>query len=91
MVRVLTSASQTATTASLVYSSFLIFSYYATLNLLFSMTGSLQYILFLSILNINVPGNMNTVFEKLFKIMTFDLIPEKIMKPWYNFVSKAEN
>jgi len=58
------------------------------LNFIFSMTGSLQYILFLSILNLNVPGNMNSVFEQLFKIMTFDLIPEKIMKPWLNFVKK---
>jgi hypothetical protein len=74
---------------SLVYSSFFVLLFYATLNFIFSMTGSLQYILFLSILNINIPGNLNRVFEKLFDIMTFDLIPDKVMKPWYNFVGKS--
>jgi hypothetical protein len=49
---------------------------FQSLNLLFSMVGSLQYILYLSILNTNFPGNANMVFEILMTIMTFDIVPE---------------
>jgi hypothetical protein len=49
---------------------------FQSLNLLFSMVGSLQYILYLSILNTNFPGNANNVFEVLLTIMTFDIVPD---------------
>jgi hypothetical protein len=49
---------------------------FQSLNLLFSMVGSLQYILYLSILNTNFPGNANMVFEVLLTILTFDIVPE---------------
>jgi hypothetical protein len=60
---------------------------YQSLNMLFSMVGSLQYILYLSILNTNFPGNANMVFEVLLSIMTFDIVPDSFTAPWFSFVT----
>jgi len=60
----------------------------SAMGFLFSMIGSLQFICFLTILNIDIPGNVSNVFEKLLKIMTFDWIPESVMAPWLVFVTK---
>ena len=49
---------------------------YQSMNFVFSMVGSLQYILYLSILNTNFPGNANMVFEVLLSILTFDIVPD---------------
>ena len=49
---------------------------FQSLNKLFSMVGSLQYMLYLSILNTNFPGNANMVFEVLLSILTFDIVPD---------------
>jgi hypothetical protein len=60
---------------------------FQSLNKLFSMVGSLQYMLYLSILNTNFPGNANNLFEVLMTIMTFDIVPDAYMAGWFNFVS----
>ena len=62
-----------------------------SLAMLFAMVGSLQFILYLSILNTNFPGNANDVFKKLLNIVTFDYVPDFIMTPWYELVSKKTN
>jgi hypothetical protein len=49
---------------------------FQSLNLLFSMVGSLQYIAYLGIIHTNFPGNANKVFEVLLSILTFDIVPE---------------
>lgn len=59
-----------------------------SLAMLFGMVGSLQYILYLSVLNTNFPGNANQVFKNLLTIMSFDYVPEFIMAPWYDLVSR---
>jgi hypothetical protein len=59
-----------------------------SLNTLFSMVGSLQYILYLSLLNTKFPGNCNAVFNNLLTIMCFDLVPDRFMEPWYAWISK---
>lgn len=58
------------------------------LNLLFGMVGSLQFIMYMAILNVNFPGNANALFNQLFKIMCFDIIPDSVMQSWYDLVSK---
>lgn len=59
----------------------------ASLNFIFSMIGSLQFILYLTIFNLDIPGNLNVVFAKLIAIMTFDWIPEKWIEPYLNWVA----
>jgi hypothetical protein len=57
------------------------------MNFLFSMVGSLQYILYLSILNTNFPGNANMVFELLLTVMTFDIVPEQATANWFEIIT----
>jgi hypothetical protein len=64
---------------------------FQSLNLLLSMVGSLQYILYLSILNTNFPGNANNFFEVLMTIMTFDIVPDAYMANWFELVSSKTN
>jgi len=57
------------------------------LGFLFSMIGSLQFICFLTVLNLDVPGNVSNIFSKLLKVMTFDWVPEWALAPWLNFAT----
>lgn len=38
-------------------------------------------------MNISMPGNTALIFEQLFNIIGFDVIPEQVMQPWYEFVT----
>jgi len=55
------------------------------------MVGSLQFTVYLSVLNTNFPGNANQVFKKLMEIMQFDFIPDFIMAPFYELASSKTN
>ena len=46
---------------------------------LFSMIGSFQYILYMSILNIYIPANASIVFAKMLDLATADIIPDFVM------------
>jgi len=86
-----TSLSSSGTLSSMLASLVVSTLMYEPLNMLFSMVGSLQYILYLSVLNTNFPGNANLVFKHLMTVMSFDLIPDFVMAPWYERVSKNTN
>lgn len=58
---------------------------------LFSMIGSFQFILYVTILNIYVPANASIVFEQMLSLATADIIPEIVMQPWTNWVQSKSS
>lgn len=47
-----------------------------SLNFLWSMINSLQMIVYLPLLNIILPANVNTLFAILIEVATFDVVPK---------------
>ena len=56
-----------------------------SLNFLWSMINCLQMIVYLPLLNITLPANVNTLFTILIEVATFDIIPESDKVSQYIF------
>lgn len=54
---------------------FLSFMIAFSLNFLWSMINSLQMIVYVPLLNLTLPANVNTLFSILIKVATFDVVP----------------
>jgi hypothetical protein len=63
VVQAATEVSETLTLGTMIGSFFVSLLIMQALNMLFGMIGTLQFILYMSILNVNFPGNSNALFK----------------------------